>query len=134
VKTGFQFEYTHAQNQFQLFDFAVDPGTGLPVGPVLSQTGANTNIQTREEFWIQDQWSPTDALTVNLGVRGDIIQGFYNEGQVSPRIGLTYKLNRANVVHAYYGRLFTPPNVEQIAFAKVNLEGTTAQPGRSDRI
>jgi len=31
-------------------------------------------------------------------------------------------------VHAYYGRLFTPPNVEQIAFAKVNLEGTTAQP------
>ena len=128
VKTGFQFEYTHAQNQFQLFDFAVDPGTGLPVGPVLSQTGANTNIQTREEFWIQDQWSPTDALTVNLGVRGDIIQGFYNEGQVSPRIGLTYKLNRANVVHAYYGRLFTPPNVEQIAFAKVNLEGTTAQP------
>src|SRR6478752_6177915 len=39
VKTGFQFEYTHAQNQCQLFDFAVDPGTGLPVGPVLSQTG-----------------------------------------------------------------------------------------------
>jgi hypothetical protein len=128
VKAGFQFESTHAENQFQLFDFAVDDVTGLPTGSVLSQTGANTNVQTREEFWIQDQWSLTDSLTLNLGVRGDVIQGFYNEGQVSPRVGLTYKLNRSNVFHAYYGRLFTPPNVEQIAFTKVNLEGTTAQP------
>ncbi len=128
VKTGFQFEYTNAQNQFRLFDFAVDPATGLPVGPVLSQAASNTNTQTREEFWVQDQWSLTDSLTVNLGLRGDVIQGFYNEGQVSPRVGVTYKLNRSNVFHAYYGRLFTPPNVEQIAFTKVNLQGTTAQP------
>lgn len=31
-----------------------------------------------------------------------------SEGQVSPRIGITYKANQANVFHAYYGRLFTP--------------------------
>lgn len=128
VKTGFQFQYTNAQNQFQLFDFAVDPGTGLPIGPMLTQTAASTNVQTRQEFWIQDQWSPTDQWTFNLGVRGDIIQGFYNEGQISPRVGATYKLNQSNVFHAYYSRLFTPPNVEQVAFAKVNLQGTTAQP------
>jgi hypothetical protein len=128
VKTGFQLEYTHAQNQFQLFDFAVDPVTGLPTGPVISQTAANTNIQTREEFWIQDQWSLNDSVTLNLGLRGDVVQSFYHEGQLSPRAGVTYKLNRSNVFHAYYGRLFTPPNVEQIAFTKVNLQGTTAQP------
>ena len=127
VKTGFQFQYTHAQNQAQLFDFAVDPGTGLPVGPVLMQSSANTNLQTREEFWVQDQWSISD-WTLNLGVRYDQIQSFYDEGQISPRIGVTYKLNQSNVFHAYYGRLFTPPNVEQIAFAKLNLMGTTAQP------
>jgi outer membrane receptor protein involved in Fe transport len=128
VKTGFQFQYTNAQNQFQLFDFAVDPGTGLPIGPMLTQTAANTNVQTRQEFWIQDQWSPTDQWTFNLGVRYDQIQSFYNEGQLSPRLGATYKLNQSNVFHAYYSRLFTPPNVEQVAFAKVNLQGTTAQP------
>ena len=128
VKTGFQFEYTNAQNQFQLFDFAVDPGTGLPIGPVLTQSAANTNVQTRQEFWIQDQWSPTDHWTFNLGVRYDQIQSFYNEGQISPRLGVTYKLNQSNVFHANYSRLFTPPNVEQIAFTKVNLQGTTAQP------
>ncbi|HKQ35069.1 MAG TPA: TonB-dependent receptor, partial [Nitrospiraceae bacterium] len=128
VKAGFQFQYTNAQNQFQLFDFAVDPGTGLPIGPMLTQTAAGTNVQTRQELWIQDQWSPTDQWTFNLGVRGDIIQGFYNEGQLSPRVGATYKLNQSNVFHAYYSRLFTPPNVEQVAFAKVSLQGTTAQP------
>ena len=128
MKTGFQFQYTNAQNQFQLFDFAVDPGTGLPVGPVLTQTAANTNVQTREEFWVQDQWSPTDQWTLNLGVRYDQIQSFYNEGQISPRLGVTYKLNQSHVFHANYSRLFTPPNVEQIAFTKVNLQGTTAQP------
>ena len=128
VKTGFQFEYTNAQNQFQVFDFAIDPATSLPVGPVLTQNAANTNIQKREEVWVQDQWSLADAWTLNLGVRYDQIQSFYDEGQVSPRVGVTYKLNQANVFHAFYGRLFTPPNVEQIAFAKVNLQGTTAQP------
>ena len=128
VKTGLQFQYTHAQNQFQLFDFAVDPGTGLPIGPVLTQTAANTNLQKREEFWVQDQWSPTDRWTLNLGVRYDQVQSFYDEGQISPRLGVTYKLNQSNVFHAYYSRLFTPPNVEQIAFTKVNLQGTTAQP------
>ncbi len=128
VKTGFQLEYTNAQNQFQLFDFAVDPVSGLPTGPVISQTAANTNIQKRAGIWIQDQWTLTDSLILNVGVRGDVIQSFYNEGQLSPCVGVTYKLNRSNVFHAYYGRLFTPPNVEQIAFTKVNLEGTTAQP------
>ena len=128
VKTGFQFQYTNAQNQFQLFDFARDPVTGLPVGPVMTQTAANTNVQKREEAWIQDQWSPTDHWTLNLGVRYDQIQSFYDEGQISPRLGVTYKLNQSNVFHANYSRLFTPPNVEQIAFTKVNLQGTTAQP------
>lgn len=127
VKFGFQFQYTNAQNQFQLFDFAVDSGTGLPTGPVISQSAANTNIQKREEFWIQDQWT-LDDWTFNVGVRYDQIQSFYDEGQVSPRIGVTYSPNRSNVFHAYYSRLFTPPNVEQVAFTKVNLQGTTAQP------
>jgi len=129
VKSGVQLDYKHAQNDAQLFFFAQDPGTGLPVGPVLNQTGANTNVQVRQEAWLQDQWSLGEHWTFNVGVRGDLIQSsFYNEGQVSPRVGITYKLNQSNVFHAYYGRLFTPPNIEQIAFTQLNLQGTTAQP------
>ncbi len=128
VKSGFQFQYTNAANRAEFFDFARDPGTGLPVGPVIGQTSANTNVQVREEFWVQDQWSLNNQWTFNLGLRLDTVQSFFNEGQLSPRVGVTYKLNQSNVFHAYYGRLFTPPNVEQIAFTKANLQGTTAEP------
>jgi outer membrane receptor protein involved in Fe transport len=126
VKTGFQINYTNANNQAQIFAF--DNSGGAPTGPVLSLQSSNRNIQWREEFWLQDQWSPNDQWTFNLGVRGDIIQGFYQEGQVSPRLGTTYKYNQSNVFHAYYGRLFTPPNVEQIAFVNLNTQNTTAAP------
>ncbi len=126
VKSGFQFDYTRANNTSQIFAF--DTSGGAPAGPVITREGANQNIQTRQEFWIQDQWSVNDHWTFNLGVRGDAIQGFYNEGQVSPRVGVTYKHNNANVFHAYYGRLFTPPNVEQVAFTRLNTQDTTAQP------
>ena len=124
VKSGFQINYTNANNTAQVFAF--DTSGGAPAGPVLSLQSSNRNIQWREEFWLQDQWSPHDQWTFNLGVRGDIIQGFYSEGQVSPRVGATYKHNQSNVFHAYYGRLFTPPNVEQIAFANLHTQNTTA--------
>ena len=126
VKTGLQIDYTNAYNTSQVFAF--DTSSGAPAGSPLSLLASNRNIQWREEFWLQDQWTPNDRWTFNLGLRADIIQGFYNEGQVSPWIGVTYKHNQSNVFHAYYGRLFTPPNVEQIAFVNLNTQNTTAVP------
>lgn len=128
IKTGFQIDRTQAINKTRLSAFARDPGTGDPVGPVLSFNADNRLIGWRQEFWLQDQWTPTDQWTFNLGVRYDQIQYFASEGQASPRIGITYKANQANVLHAYYGRLFVPPNLEAISFAKLNTIGTTAEP------
>ena len=126
VKGGLQFDYSRANNTTQIFAF--NSSGGGPSGPVITREASNQNIQTRQEFWLQDQWSPNDHWTLNLGVRGDAIQGFYNEGQVSPRVGVTYKHNQSNVFHAYYGRLFTPPNIEQVAFVNLNTQNTTAAP------
>ena len=125
VKSGFQFDYTRANNTAQIFAF--DTSGGAP-GDLVTRQASNQNIQTRQEFWLQDQWTINDHWTFNVGVRGDAIQGFYNEGQVSPRVGVTYRYNKSNVFHAYYGRQFTPPNVEQVAFARLNTQDTTAQP------
>ena len=61
-------------------------------------------------------------------MRADVVQYQRNEAQVSPRIGVTYKANPANVFHVFYGRQFTPPNLEAISFAKLNTAGTKAQP------
>lgn len=127
IKTGFQIDRTQAVNKTRLFTFGED-AAGNPTGDLLSLNADNRLIGYRQEFWLQDQWSPNDKWTFNLGVRGDAVQYPVSEGQVSPRVGATYKYNQSNVFHAFYGRMFTPPNLEAISFAKLNTAGTKAQP------
>ena len=127
IKFGFQIDRTQAVNKTRLFTFA-DEGAGNPTGDLLGLNADNRLIGYRQEFWIQDQWSPNDKWTFNVGLRGDAVQYLRNEGQVSPRLGATYKYNQSNVFHVFYGRMFTPPNLEAISFAKLNTVGTRAQP------
>ena len=126
IKAGFQVDRTQAINKTRLFTFQ-DIG-GLPVGGVLNAGGDNRLIGWRQEFWIQDQWTPNEHWTVNLGVRADTVQYQRDEGQISPRVGVTYRYNPDHAFHAYYGRLFTPPNLERLALAGLNTEGTKAHP------
>ena len=127
IKAGFQVDRTQAINKTRLFTF-LDDGLGNPTGGVININADNRLIGWRQEFWIQDQWSPNEHWTFNVGVRGDVVQYQRSEGQVSPRIGVTYRYNPAHAFHAYYGRLFTPPNLEAISFAKLNTAGTKAAP------
>jgi hypothetical protein len=122
IKTGFQIDRTQAVNKTRItaFDDALTS--------IVNVRADNRLIGYRQEFWIQDQWSPNDQWTVNVGVRGDAVQYLRDEGQISPRIGITYKANPSNVFHVFYGRMFTPPNLEAISFAKLNVAGTTAEP------
>lgn len=128
VKTGFQVDRTQAVNKTRIFAFNRDPGTGDPIGGVIGINADNRLIGWREEFWLQDQWTPNQQWTFNLGLRYDHIQFLASEGQLSPRIGATYKPDRSNAFHVFYGRLFQAPNLEAISFAKLNTAGTTAEP------
>ncbi|MCX5725494.1 MAG: TonB-dependent receptor [Nitrospirae bacterium] len=127
LKAGFQVDRTQTVNKTRLFTFA-DDGAGNPTGNLLSLDADNRLIGWRQEFWVQDQWSPNNRWTFNLGVRGDAVQYQRHEGQLSPRVGVVYKADQANVFHAFYGRQFTPPNLEAISFAKLNTAGTKAAP------
>ena len=127
IKAGFQVDRTQAINKTRLFTF-LDDGVGNPTGGVITPGGDNRLIGWRQEFWIQDQWTPNEHWTVNIGLRADTVQYLRNEGQISPRVGVTYRYNPAHAFHAYYGRLFTPPNLERLALASLNLEGTKANP------
>ncbi|MCX5720991.1 MAG: TonB-dependent receptor [Nitrospirae bacterium] len=127
VKAGFQVDRTQTVNKTRLFTFA-DDGVGNPTGTMLERNADNRLIGWRQEFWVQDQWSPNDRWTFNLGVRGDAVQYQRHEGQLSPRVGVAYKADQSNVFHVFYGRQFTPPNLEAISFAKLNTAGTKAAP------
>ncbi len=127
IKAGFQIDRTQAINKTRLFTF-LDDGLGSPTGGVINVNADNRLIGWRQEFWLQDQWTPNEHWTFNVGVRADVVQYQRDEGQISPRIGVTYRYNPANAFHAFYGRLFTPPNLEAISFAKLNTAGTKAAP------
>jgi hypothetical protein len=127
IKAGFQIDRTQAINKTRLFTF-LDDGAGNPTGGVINAGGDNRLIGWRQEFWIQDQWTPNEHWTFNIGLRADTVQYLRDEGQISPRVGVTYRYNSANAFHAYYGRLFTPPNLERVAFTSLNTEGTKANP------
>jgi hypothetical protein len=122
IKAGFQIDRTQAINKTRLTAF------DSTLTDLVSLNADNRLVGYRQEFWIQDQWSPNEHWTFNVGVRGDAVQYLRSEGQVSPRIGVTYKHTPSHAFHAFYGRMFTPPNLEAISFAKLNTAGTTAEP------
>ncbi len=114
IKTGFQFDRTVATNKTRLFVFARE--AGAPTGEVLTRNADRRIIGYREEFWIQDQFTPHKQWAMNLGLRLDHIHGYVEALQLSPRIGVTFTPNDRHAFHAFYGRLFTPPNLEALPF------------------
>jgi outer membrane receptor protein involved in Fe transport len=76
--------------------------------------------------YLQDEWQPTQALTVNYGLRYDRVDTVVAESQLSPRLGLVYQLGDDTRVHAGYARYFTPPPTEKIDTTSVaKFLGTT---------
>lgn len=76
--------------------------------------------------YVQDEWQPIKALTVNYGLRYDHVDTVVSESQLSPRLGLVYQFGSATRVHAGYARYFTPPPTEKIDTVSVaKFLGTT---------
>ena len=62
--------------------------------------------------YIEDKWTPNSQLTVNYGLRYDYSNGFVQGNQISPRIGVNLQADSKNILHAYYGRLYSAPGLE----------------------
>jgi len=79
--------------------------------------------------YLQDEWRPIDKLTVNYGVRADLVQAYVTASQVSPRVGAVYQATPQTTLHAGYARYFTPPPTEIVAPTDLALfQGTTNAP------
>jgi len=95
-------------------------GTPFTIVDNHSGTGATMGV------YLQDEWKPTDKLTVNYGARYDHVNTIVSEQQLSPRLGLTYDLMPRTRVHAGYARYFTPPPTEKFDATSVQaFSGTT---------
>jgi outer membrane receptor protein involved in Fe transport len=76
-----------------------------------AQAGTNTGI------YAEDRWQPTQDVIFNYGVRYDHSTGYVGGWQFSPRVGVSVSDGAKNVVHAYYGRFYAAPQLEDVRSA-----------------
>ncbi|QHE92612.1 TonB-dependent receptor [Pandoraea fibrosis] len=100
--------------------------SGTPISIVDNASDRGTTYG----LYLQDEWKATERLTINYGARYDHVNTVTDEGQLSPRLGLTYDLTSSTRVHAGYARYFTPPATEKIDTTSVAkfLNTTNALP------
>ncbi len=79
--------------------------------------------------YLQDEWHLTPTLTMNYGLRYDVLNGYTDTEQLSPRVNLVWKPEVATTLHAGYSRYFTPPSLEDISGQAIGkFAGTTGYP------
>ncbi len=79
-------------------------------------------------LYIEDKWNPTQQLSVNYGLRYDHSTGYVGGNQISPRVGVNFAPDDKNVVHAYYGRFYAAPQLEDVRADCVVLQGCPTTP------
>ncbi len=79
--------------------------------------------------YLQDEWHVVPTLTLNYGLRYDVLNAYTDTEQLSPRVNLVWKPEAATTFHAGYSRYFTPPSLENISGQSISrLAGTTGYP------
>ncbi|MBV8781506.1 MAG: TonB-dependent receptor [Phycisphaerae bacterium] len=120
IRAGLIADYTtEAQNTHTLV-FPVDAGAQTS-GQPFSIANDTNNHAWEAGVYLQDEWRINPKLTLNCGARYDqFIANFDNEGQLSPRANLVYKIDDKTTAHAGYARYFVPPPVQNVMLASVN--------------
>ncbi len=122
-------DHTTSQTNSQVF--ALDE-LGDQIGPAAETIIDNSKADAQTySAYLEDEWKPLDALTLNYGLRFDQLNAFRHENQLSPRVNLVWTPMDGTTLHAGYARYFSPPPFELIASASVaKFVGTSAeQPG-----
>jgi outer membrane receptor protein involved in Fe transport len=65
--------------------------------------------------YLQDEWKILPTVTLNYGGRFDVVNGYTEGNQISPRINAVWQATPSTTVHAGYASYFTPPPLELVA-------------------
>lgn len=121
LKFGAEIEHSTVRNRygyptgFAFYDYAGVPYYAYSYSYDIHATNK------RESVFAQDAWHATNRLTLNLGVRGDMIQGagqtggnVYSSSNWAPRLGVAFDLAGDNrtVIKGTYGRYYEGAQAE----------------------
>lgn len=99
---------------------------GPAAGPFLddsAQKGSETAA------YVQDVWTVSPTLAIKPGLRWDHSTGYVSGGQLSPRFEVDDAIVPGTILHAYIGRLYAAPGLEDTRRAAVVTETSpTANP------
>jgi hypothetical protein len=111
-------------------DAAGNQTSATPI--VIADRGGRT--QFTYSLYLQDEWRLLPDLTLNYGLRADEVNGYRDEGQISPRVNAVWTPLQGTTIHAGYARYFTPPPFELVGAQSVaRFQNTTgASPGTQD--
>jgi outer membrane receptor protein involved in Fe transport len=80
--------------------------------------------------YIQDKYTPNNELSIFGGLRYDHSTGYVSGGQLSPRLEVNVRVSPSDVVHGYYGSLYSAPFLEDTRRAAFVLNGLGTTPSR----
>jgi outer membrane receptor protein involved in Fe transport len=79
--------------------------------------------------YLQDEWHTLPSITINYGLRYDVLNAYTDAQQLSPRVNAVWKTDTDTAFHAGYSRYFTPPSLELISGQSIaRFAGTTGYP------
>jgi len=120
-------QHTRSDNTVSVFqtDASGNQITTVPTA-IVDDSSKNGNLLG---LYAQDEWRPIPQLTVNYGIRFDLVAAFTDEHQWSPRVNALYEITPQTALHAGFSRYFTPPPQELASQESINLyQGTTNAP------
>ncbi|HTV08377.1 MAG TPA: TonB-dependent receptor [Candidatus Aquilonibacter sp.] len=124
--------YGYAQHENDLFSVIFNDGSAnnFTVNPVV--------LAGVEETYIEDNFRPTDWLTLIGGIRQSHFSGAVTENAFYPRIGLALQIPKLNwVFRAFYGHFYQPPPLTSVTgpaltYAQTNNDSYVPLRGERD--
>ncbi len=108
------------------------PSTPPPAPPApgfYAVSTAQNQAGTLFGAYAEDKWQPYQNLAFNYGLRFDHSTGYVGGWMLEPRIGVNLSDDSGrNVAHAYYGRMYAAPQLEDVREDCVLLNGCTTEP------
>ena len=124
-------EFFNATQTFACYTSDCTPTGSVPPPAVPGYYGfASSQSQNGAQLgaYIEDKWRAAPDVSISYGLRYDHSTGYTSGWQLSPRIGVNIGDGGRNILHAYYGRLYAAPQLEDVRQACVLLNGCSGEP------